>query len=322
MTAESHGRARRGARAGEPQDRRHRALSQADFGNSFAALGSLAYAGARVSAHVCDVQTGATLLTIDDRIVQPVGAIGSLLLLIEVSARLSAGESGFTLLDRVRQSPGTGTDSARHSELPKAAKRLPSLWNQLKVPALPVVDLAVLVGATGDAVATNALLRHVTLAAVRRRGETLGLGHTAVLDLVRAVRGPDEAPHFAVSSAAELAKMLAGLYRGEIVDQPTSARVLRWLGTNRGATLVAAALGPNVAREKPHDESFRWVSSLGLESGLRAEVGLMFTTTRAAAFAVIIEFDGDAVATQLTAVDACRIVGHDLLEYLAARGGP
>src|SRR6195952_5909932 len=75
------------------------------------------------------------------------------------------------------------------------------LWQHLQVPTLPVADLAILVGATSDNLATNVLLRRVGIDAVRARGEALGLSRTFLLDSVRDYRGPDDAPHFSVGSA-------------------------------------------------------------------------------------------------------------------------
>ena len=277
------------------------------------ALGTVAYAGARVSAHLVDVTRAEPLLAIDDRITQPVGAIGSLLLLIEVSARLTAGETPFTLLDKVGQPPSVLRPTG--SEPPRG------LWSRLKVPALPIVDLAVLVGAVRDPHAINALLHHTTLAAVRQRAEELGLRRTALLDFARAARGPDAAPHFAVASVGELAEIFARLQRGEIVDRPTSERVLSWIGGSAETSFIAAALGSGstgVGDPSPNDNpsGLHIVSMVGVEAGMRSEAGLLFGPRGIVAFAVIIEFDRDSMAAQLSVVDTLRVVGLDLMEYV------
>ena len=62
-----------------------------------------------------------------------------------------------------------------------------------------------LTASTGDALAANALLARVGLPAVRARIEDLGLERSALLDRFRDERGPDDAPHFALGSARELA---------------------------------------------------------------------------------------------------------------------
>ena len=103
------------------------------------------------------------------------------------------------------------------------------VWQHLQAPSLPIADLASLVGATSDNLATNVLLRQVGLPAVRSRTEELGLLRTALLDLVRDSRGPDDAPQLSVGSTAELMWLFSSLARGEVVDNLTSSRVLGWL---------------------------------------------------------------------------------------------
>lgn len=68
------------------------------------------------------------------------------------------------------------------------------LWRHLHAGSLPLADVATLVGATSDNLATNVLLREVGLESVRARTEQLSLLRTALLDLVRDSRGPDDAP--------------------------------------------------------------------------------------------------------------------------------
>ena len=172
-----------------------------DFSRTFTALGSLAYEGSQVSANVVDLATGRILVSIDDRIVLPTASIGKVLLLIEVSARLTSRDfTGYGILDK------TPRDSVGDS----------GIWQHLQAPALPVGDLATLVGATSDNLATNLLLRQVGLDAVRARTESLGLARTALLDVVRDKRGPDDAPQLSVGSTSELSWLLGALARGRV----------------------------------------------------------------------------------------------------------
>ncbi len=212
-----------------PRPPLHRAAQPVEnFTRSFTALGDLAYEGAQVSASVSDLDSGRSLVAIDDRIVLPTASIGKILLLIEVSARLTERDySGYGILDK------TPRDAAGGS----------GLWQHLQAPSLPVADLAALVGATSDNLATNVLLRQIGLQAVRERTESLGLLRTALLDLVRDSRGPDDAPQLSVGSAAELSWLFAALARGEIIDSLTSSRVLGWLSLNTDFSLVASAFG-------------------------------------------------------------------------------
>jgi beta-lactamase class A len=285
-----------------PRAARHSGAGDAEnFSGTFAALGRLAYEGAQVSASAVDLNTGRTLLAIDDRIVLPTASIGKLLLLIEVSARLTAREfSGYGILDK------TARDAVGDS----------GMWQHLQAPSLPVADLAALVGGTSDNLATNVLLRQVGLDAVRARTESLGLARTALLDLVRDSRGPDDAPQLSVGSTAELSWLFAALARNEIVDQLTSQRVMGWLSLNSDLSMVASAFGLDPLSHRGVDHDTLLVNKTGTDRGVRAEAGALRGSNRAVAYAVSVQFNDDGLPARLRVLEAMRTVGLDLLEYV------
>ncbi len=301
MTEVTHIRERR-ERMRAPRVARHRSdAPRANFGSSFTALGELAYEGAQVSAAVTDLDSGATLLGIDDRIVLPTASIGKILLLVEVSARLTERDfSGYGILDKT----------------PKDAVGDSGIWQHLQVPSLPVADLATLVGASSDNLATNVLLRQVGLQAVRDRTESLGLMRTALLDLVRDSRGPDDAPQLSVGSTAELSWLFAALARGEIVDSLTSSRVLGWLSLNADLSMVASAFGLDPLSHRGVDHGMLLVNKTGNEAGVRSEAGVVRGPRTAVSYAVSVQFRDDGIAARLRVLDAMRTVGFDVLEYV------
>ena len=271
------------------------------FGGSFVALGELAYAGAHVSACGIDLDTGERVLSIDDRIVLPTASVGKVLLLIEVAARLAQQqELDSPPLDR------TETDAVGDA----------GLWRHLQSRTLPLADVATLVGATSDNVATNVLLRTVGLASVRERTERLGLQRTALLDLARDTRGPDDAPQLSVGSAAELAWLFAALARGEIVDTATSARVLGWLSLNTDLSMVASAFGIDPLAHRDADHGMQLVNKTGAAAGVRSEVGVLRGPRRGIAYAVSVQFEDASISSRLRVLDALRSVGLELLEYV------
>jgi beta-lactamase class A len=280
----------------------HRATRRAeDFSATFTALGDLAYEGAQVSASVLDLDTGKTLVAIDERIVLPTASIGKILLLVEVSARLTDRDfSGYGILDKS----------------PRDAIGESGVWQHLQAPSLPVADLATLVGATSDNLATNVLLRQVGLDAVRARTESVGLLRTALLDLVRDSRGPDDAPQLSVGSTAELSWLFAALARGEIVDSLTSSRVLGWLSLNADLSLVASAFGLDPLSHRGTDHGLLLVNKTGSDVGVRAEAGVLRGPRTAVAYAVSVQFNDDGIAPRLRVLDALRVVGLDILEYV------
>jgi len=271
------------------------------FSGSFAALGRLAYEGAQVSANVLDLQSGQTLVSIDDRIVLPTASIGKVLLLIEVSARLTGRDfSGYGILDK------TPRDLVGDS----------GVWQHMQAPALPVADLATLVGATSDNLATNLLLGRIGLDAVRARTESLGLTRTALLDVVRDTRGPDDAPQLSVGSTAELSWLFGALARGEVVDPITSQRVMSWLSLNCDLSMVASAFGLDPLSHRLPDHATLLVNKTGTDTGVRAEAGALRGQRAAVSYAVSIQFADDNLETRLRAMNAMRAVGEELLEYV------
>ncbi len=285
-----------------PRAARHAGAGEAaSFTSTFNALGRLAYEGAQVSASVVDLASGRTLVAIDDRIVLPTASIGKILLLIEVSARLTSREfSGFGILDK------TPRDSVADS----------GIWQHLQVPSLPVADLATLVGATSDNLATNVLLHQVGLSAVRARTESLGLMRTALLDLVRDSRGPDDAPQLSVGSTAELSWLFGALARNEVVDSLTSQRVMGWLSLNSDLSMVASAFGLDPLSHRGPDHGTLLVNKTGSDVGVRSEAGALRGTERALSYAVTVQFNDDGLDARLRVLDALRTVGLDLLEYI------
>ena len=293
---------KRRERAREPRVARHAGESEVeDFTRAFTALGQLAYDGAQVSASVIDLNTGRPVLAIDDRIVLPTASVGKILLLIEVSARMTAGDTSVHGI--IERNP---LDPVRDS----------GLWRHLQAPALPVADLAALVGASSDNLATNALIERVGLSAVRARAESLGLRGTALLDVVRNTRGPDDAPQLSVGSTAELSRLFAALARHEAVDPATSQRVMGWLSLGTDLSMVASAFGLDPLAHRGEDHGTLLVNKTGTDAGVRAEVGALRGASRAVSYAVTVQFTDDSLARRLRVLEAMRAVGTDLLEYV------
>ncbi|HWU47871.1 MAG TPA: serine hydrolase [Humibacter sp.] len=282
--------------------RKHRgADAEQSFTRGFRALGELALAGVQVSARATDLATGVVLFSVDDHVVMPTASIGKVLLLVELAARLESGQaSQFALLDRL-ESDAVG-DSG--------------IWQHLAVPSLPLGDLAALIGATSDNLATNVLLRRIGLEAVRLRTEQLGLTRTALLDLVRDHRGPDDAPQLSVGSAKELTWLFSALARGEIVDPGTSARVISWLSLGTDASMVAGAFGLDPLAHRTPDHGLLLVNKTGTDGGVRSEVGVLRGPRSGVTYAVSMYFDDTSITSRLAVLEGMRTVGLDLLEYV------
>lgn len=292
-----------GRRARPVGPARHAAEQRvASFAAGTDALGELAAGGARVSASVVDLATGASILDIDESIALPTASLGKVLLLIEHSARMTArDELAQGLVER------TVDDSVGDS----------GLWQHLQAAVLPTVDLAALVGSVSDNLATNALLRRFGLDAVRARGESLGLRRTALLDRVRDRRGPDDAPQLSIGSTGELSRLFAALARGQVVDSMTSRRVMGALALGVDLSMVASAFGLDPLAHRALDHGIQLVNKTGTDDGVRAEAGAVRGPGGAVAYAVTVQFDDVSLAHRLRVLAAMRAVGTDLLELVA-----
>jgi beta-lactamase class A len=281
---------------------RHRAPEHGEsFSRGFKALGFLARNGVQVSARASDLASGRQLFSIDDYVVMPTASIGKVLLLVEVAARLGQPDmSALALLER--EATGPVGDSGT--------------WQHLQVPTLPIADIAALIGSTSDNLATNVLLRSVGLDAVHARTERLGLKRLALLDLVRDHRGPDDAPGLSVGSMKELTWLFSELARGEVVNAETSRRVVGWLSLNTDLSLVASAFGLDPLAHREDDHGLTLFNKTGSDAGVRAEAGVLRGPRAGVAYAVAACFADTDLRSRLAVIEAMRVVGTDLLEYV------
>ncbi|MGA1836692.1 serine hydrolase [Herbiconiux sp. 11R-BC] len=332
-------RARSEREDGAPRGRRSDSADQDGviFRKGFAALTELALSGVQVTACALDLSDGTVLFSVDDHLSVPTASIGKVLLLIEVAARISARDGRGADASRGASStggPGDGTGGSAGSR-PRSARPAPGaealsilnrtaqdsaggsgLWQYLQVPALPVADLAALVGATSDNLATNVLLRRIGLDAVRARGESLGLKRTFLLDVVRDVRGPDDAPQLSVGSARELATLFRRLRRSEVVDETTSRLVTGWLGLGTDLSMVAGAFGLDPLAHAEPDHGIELVNKTGTDAGVRSEAGVVVGPRAGVAYAVTMRFNDAELSGRLAVLDSMRTLGTDFLEYV------
>jgi beta-lactamase class A len=305
MAESTRRRDRRGDAPDAPTARRARSgatpAGDDSFRRGFASLTQLALSGVQITACAIDVTSGRLLFSVDDHLSVPTASIGKVLLLIEVAARLSAGDkTAHGILNRTAQ------DSVADS----------GLWQHLQVPALPVGDLAALVGAASDNLATNVLIRRVGLDAVRARGEALGLTRTFLLDTVRDYRGPDDAPQLSVGSARELATLFAALSRGEIVNVATSQQVMEWLALGADLSMVASAFGLDPLAHRTTDHGLQLTNKTGTDVGVRSEAGVLRGPSGSVAYAVTMRFNDTDLTGRLAVLEGMRTLGTDILEYV------
>ncbi|WP_256336041.1 class A beta-lactamase-related serine hydrolase [Microbacterium sp. cf332] len=265
------------------------------------ALDALAASGARVSVRVADLDRGTAVLAGDDFVTLPVAGMGIVPLLIEVATRFDAGT--LDPLEIVERATVGDVEIA-------------GVWRHLLAPALPLGDVAVLAAATGDALAANALLDRVGLDAVRARLGRLGMPRTALLDRFRDDRGPDDAPHYALGTARELAAMFAALVNTDVVSPGVSAQVSEWLSLNHDLSLVGAVTGLDPFAHDDDKHELLFVNKTGRADGIRAEAGVLAGPRAGVSYALLVGFDDLSMSHRLRAHEAFRVFGLDLMEYV------
>ena len=169
------------------------------------------------------------------------------------------------------------------------------LWQHLGVDALPVGDVAVLVGAVSDNLATNVLVSRLGLGVVQAVAPREGLAATQLWDVVRDERGADDSPTLSTGTAADWCAVFARLHTGTWVSPAVSARVLGWLAAGVDHSLVASAFGLDPLVVGDGDDGLRVVNKTGADADVRCDVGLVIGPTRAVAYAVLANGPGDLV---------------------------
>lgn len=229
----------------------------------------------KLSVCALDACTGTVLEFAGAEQVRPIDMAGTTLLLIEVAVRLADG----------RLAP-TNPLTRGHLDAVSGA----GLTQYLNAQALLPADLATLVGALGDKLATNILLRTVGLPSVAQRAHTLDLKHLRLHDRVRDIRRPSDPPTLASGTAAELADLMARLHRGEVRSKAVSRQVINWLSRNVDTSLAAGAFGLDPLAHAEADRGMTLAHLTAAADGLRVDTGVLTGTKRAVAYAVIAEF--------------------------------
>lgn len=279
---------------------RRAAVGRRSFSSTLRALEELVEAGAQVSVCAVDLDSARVVLAGDDHVPLPIAGLGVVPVLVETSAAIESGRlDALRIVDRDEEELVVGS----------------GLWRHLRAPALPTVDLAVLAAAAGDPNAANALLGAVGHEQVRSRMVSLGMPRSAVLDRFRDTRGPDDAPHVAVGTTGEFARLFSDLVNSRAVDAVVSAQVSEWLSLNQDLSLVASATGLDPFAHEHDAHGLLFINKTGRDRGVRAEAGVLAGPRAGVAYALTVCFDDLSISHRLRAHDAFRVLGVDLMEY-------
>jgi beta-lactamase class A len=185
--------------------------------------------------------------------VLPTASMGKVLLLHAAALAMQAGD-----LDEREPLAVEAQDEVADS----------GLWQHLRTRTLPACDVAALVGAVSDNVATNVLLRRIGLDTVDGVRRNLGLDGTRLLDRIRDQRTPSDPSAPSVGRADELAGLMLRLEQGRAIDPTASARTRGWLALGTDLSMVAASFGLD-----PLAHADRLANKTGTDLGVRADAG-------------------------------------------------
>jgi beta-lactamase class A len=165
------------------------------------------------------------------------------------------------------------------------------LWRHLSQDSLPLCDVCVLVAAVSDNWATNVLLDMVGLESVGARAQALGCHYSGLHDRVRDARIDDDPPTLSSGTARELAEVARRIHlaasggEAEGVSVDAARLVEGWLLTGVDLSMVAAPFRLDPLAHGEGDLCL-W-NKTGTDSGIRADMGVIWTDADAVAYAAI-----------------------------------
>jgi beta-lactamase class A len=160
------------------------------------------------------------------------------------------------------------------------------IWHAMHVDALPVADLAVLVGALSDNWATNALIDLGGLEAIQALAAAVAPGGSMLHDYVRDDRSGAVAQTLSTGCAEDWSTVMQRLYHAP-GDDGVGRRVLAWLAQDADLSMVAAAFDLDPLAHDLDDLGLRLWHKTGTDLGVRADVGVVRSASAAVSYAVV-----------------------------------
>jgi Beta-lactamase class A len=229
------------------------------------------------SIAVADAITGERLFERAPSMVLPSASSAKVLALVAAALAVEAGAADPSELLR------------RGSVRPVADS---GLWQHLRVEALPLDDVARLVGTVSDNLATNVLVHRLGgVAAVSQATQRMELIDIHLHDIVRDVRRAEDPPQFSSGSASGYRFFFTRLWRGEIGGRSVSDRVLGWLRDGVDLSMVAGAFGLDPLAHGDGDRGVKLWHKTGTDVGVRADSGVVERDGRGIAYSVLVRFD-------------------------------
>lgn len=190
------------------------------------------------------------------------------------------------------------------------------LWQFLRQPALPLVDVAALVGAVSDNWGTNALIKAVGGVKTASSGaELLGVLDVNLHDYVRDERSEADPETLSSGTADGYSRLVGAIWQGSRNGDPVCQRVLGWMSHNCDLSMVASAFLLDPLAHGTRDLRLKLVNKTGTDVGVRADSGVLEGPNRTVAYSCLVNWDATTTEAQREQVlHAMRAIGSVIKE--------
>lgn len=249
-------------------------------------------AGTSWSVVITTVEGSVSLVHEPDRRLRT-ASIAKLLLLATTADRIASGT-----LDPATPLSRRGVEPVADS----------GLWQHLDAPTMTVADLATLIAAVSDNLATNVLLDHIGTSAVAAMTDRLMSPQTALLDRVRDRRESSHPETLSVGTAADWASFFVRLAGDRLLGPEADALLRGWLERSVDLSMVGAAMALDPLAHTAADLPALW-NKTGTDAGVRADVGLIRDEQRDVAYAALCNWSPERAVRVDDVLAAMRAIG-------------
>lgn len=188
------------------------------------------------------------------------------------------------------------------------------IWHALQTDRLPVIDLAVLVGALSDNWATNALIDVCGLERIQAQAVALAPGGSMLHDYVRDERSADVPDTLSDGCAQDWATIMQRLYHADGIDPAVCRHVLGWLAQDADLSMVAAAFDLDPLAHDTEDLGLRLWHKTGTDFGVRADIGVLRSASAVVSYAVVCNWPASDArpSTRRAVLSTMRRIGDEI----------
>lgn len=244
-------------------------------------------------------------------------AISSIYSLHADRALKSAGLAKMVMLLEIARRIETGTISSGETRSRASIPKLGTLglWQHFNADRLPINDIALLVAATGDNLATNVLLKETGVESIVRLARDLGLDSIDLTDHERNVRDAGDVLSLFHGSAEDWVLLLNALYHGRLMSAGC-AMSLNWMSHGLDSSMVSGGFDLAYLDDDAPLSAGKSIHISGSLRGACAEAGILLTDRRTIAYSAVANWkrsnDGSELRTRAEVMEDMRRIGRKI----------